>query len=66
MRFGGSPVAEKGYLLVSSLNKGNDPPVASIASINKYATGPTKIRQWHVYETPPPPAIVMLDEPPSE
>jgi len=45
MRFGGSPVAEKGYLLGSSLNKGNDPPVASIASINKYATGPTKIRQ---------------------
>jgi hypothetical protein len=45
MGFGGSPVAEKGYLLGSSLNKGNDPPVVSIASINKYATGPTKIRQ---------------------
>ena len=45
MGFGGSPVAEKVPLLGNSLNKGNDPPVASIARINKYATGPTKIRQ---------------------
>ena len=36
---------DKIALLGSLLNKDNDPPAASIASINKCAAGPTKIRQ---------------------
>ena len=36
--------SDKIPLLGSLLNKGNDPPAASIASINKCAAGPTKIR----------------------